>query len=139
MPEIEIQIGGRSFDVACQEGEESYLRAAAKLLDEEASVLSAQIGRIPEARLLLMAGLMLADKTAGIEDKLRRMEDRMAEKEAELDQLRNAPAPAPQTDRARQRQRGHGRDRRARRGAGRSGGRACVGQRRLMRNPRRCD
>ncbi|HKL55661.1 MAG TPA: cell division protein ZapA [Roseovarius sp.] len=97
MPEIEIQIGGRSFDVACQEGEESYLRAAAKLLDEEASVLSAQIGRIPEARLLLMAGLMLADKTAGIEDKLRRMEDRMAEKEAELDQLRNAPAPAPQT------------------------------------------
>ncbi|MCZ0810765.1 MAG: cell division protein ZapA [Pseudomonadota bacterium] len=97
MPEIEIQIGGRRFDVACQEGEESYLRAAAKMLDEEASVLSAQIGRIPEARLLLMAGLMLADKTAGIEDKLRRMEDRMAEKEAELDQLRNAPAPAPQT------------------------------------------
>ncbi|RKT34523.1 cell division protein ZapA [Roseovarius halotolerans] len=97
MPEIEIRIGGRPFEVACQEGEEGYLRAAAKMLDEEASVLSAQIGRIPEARLLLMAGLMLADKTAGIEDKLRQMEDRMAEKEAELDQLRNAPAPAAQT------------------------------------------
>ena len=97
MPEIEIRIGGRPFEVACQEGEEGYLRAAAKMLDEEASVLSAQIGRIPEARLLLMAGVMLADKTAGIEDKLRQMEDRMAEKEAELDQLRNAPAPAAQT------------------------------------------
>lgn len=96
MPEIEIEIGGRTFEVACQEGEEHYLKAAAKMLDEEASVLTAQIGRIPEPRMLLMAGLMLADKTAGLQDKLRAMEDRMAEKEAELDQLRNAPAPEPQ-------------------------------------------
>ncbi|EDM71376.1 hypothetical protein RAZWK3B_14184 [Roseobacter sp. AzwK-3b] len=93
MPEVEITIGGRSFEVACQDGEEHYLRAAAKMLDEEASVLTAQIGRIPEPRMLLMAGLMLADKTAGLQDKLRVMEDRMAEKEAELDQLRNAPLP----------------------------------------------
>ena len=96
MPEVEIQIGGRSFEVACQEGEEHYLRAAAKMLDEEAAVLAAQIGRIPEARMLLMAGLMLADKTAGLQDKLREMEDRMAEKDAELDQLRNAPRPEPE-------------------------------------------
>ena len=97
MPEVQIEIGGRSFDVACQEGEEHYLHSAAKMLDEEASVLAAQIGRIPEARMLLMAGLMLADKTAGLQDKLKAMEDRMAEKEAELDQLRNAPAPDPKT------------------------------------------
>ncbi|MEO3414856.1 cell division protein ZapA [Roseovarius sp. CAU 1744] len=93
MPEVTIEIGGRNFDVACQEGEEHYLHAAAKMLDEEASVLAAQIGRIPEARMLLMAGLMLADKTAGIQDKLREAEDRMAEKEAELEQFRSAPRP----------------------------------------------
>lgn len=93
MPEVEIQIGGRTFEVACQEGEEHYLYAAAKMLDEEATVLSAQIGRIPETRMLLMAGLMLADKTAGVQDKLREAEDRMAEKEAELAQMRDA-APA---------------------------------------------
>ncbi len=96
MPEVKIEIGGRSFDVACQEGEERYLHSAAKMLDEEASVLSAQIGRIPETRMLLMAGLMLADKTAGLEDKLREAQDRMAEKEAELEQLRNAPLPEAQ-------------------------------------------
>ncbi|MEM6375775.1 MAG: cell division protein ZapA [Pseudomonadota bacterium] len=93
MPEVEIRIGGKIFDVACQDGEEHYLQAAAKMLDEEASVLSAQIGQIPEMRMLLMAGLMLADKTAAIQDQLREMEGKMAEKEAELDQLRNAPAP----------------------------------------------
>lgn len=97
MPEVEIMIGGRAFEVACQEGEEHYLHAAAAMLDTEAGVLTEQIGRLPEARMLLMAGLMLADKTAGVQDKLKAMEDRMAEKEAELDQLRNAPAPEPKT------------------------------------------
>jgi len=96
MPEVEVEIGGRTFEVACQEGEEHYLHAAAKMLDEEARVLSAQIGRVPEARMLLMAGLMLADKTAGLQDKLREAEDKMDEKEAELDQLRNAPQPEAQ-------------------------------------------
>ena len=90
MPEVEIEIGGRSFEVSCQEGEEHYLQAASKMLDEEAAVLTAQIGRIPEARMLLMAGLMLADKTAGMQDKLREAEDKLAEKEAELAQLRDA-------------------------------------------------
>ena len=93
MPEVEIAIGGLSFEVACQAGEEHYLRAAAKMLDDEATVLATQVGRIPETRMLLMAGLMLADKTAGVQDKLREAEDRLAEKEAELAQLRNAPPP----------------------------------------------
>ena len=92
MPEIEVEIGGRTFEVACQEGEEHYLKFAAKMLDEEASVLTSQIGRIPEARMLLMAGLMLADKTAGMQDKLREAEDKLMEKDAELDQMRNAQA-----------------------------------------------
>jgi len=82
--------------VACQEGEEHYLQSAAKMLDEEAKVLTSQVGRIPEQRMLLMAGLMLADKTAGVQDKLREMEGKMAEKEAELAQLRNAPVPEPE-------------------------------------------
>lgn len=89
MPEVTIEIGGRTFEVACQEGEESYLHAAAKMLDEEAEVLSAQVGRVPEARMLLMAGLMLADKTAGLQD-------RLAAAEAELETLRAAPVPEPE-------------------------------------------
>ena len=96
MPEVQITIGGRSFEVACQEGEESFLQSAAALLDNEASTLVSQIGRLPEARMLLMAGLMLADKTAGVEDKLRELEAKLAEQEKELDALRNAPAPEPQ-------------------------------------------
>lgn len=76
MADVRISIGGREFDVSCQPGEEHFLRAAARLLDNEATVLIGQIGRLPEARMLLMAGLMLADKTAGLEDQLRAMEER---------------------------------------------------------------
>jgi cell division protein ZapA len=76
MPDVMIAIGGREFEVGCQPGEEHFLRSAAKLLDNEASVLIGQIGRMPENRMLLMAGLMLADKAAALEDQLRTAEER---------------------------------------------------------------
>jgi cell division protein ZapA len=89
MPEVKISIGGRHFDVACQEGEESYLHSAAKMLDDEAQVLADAVGRMPESRMLLMAGLMLADKTASVEDKIVEIRAELAEREAELEGLRN--------------------------------------------------
>ena len=96
MPEVTIQIGGRDFDVSCQEGEQVYLQAAARMLDDEAQVLSDQIGRMPEARMLLMAGLMLADKTAAVEDRIKEVEAVLAEREAELAALKAQPAPEPE-------------------------------------------
>ena len=92
MPQIEISIGGRSFEVACQEGEEHYLQSAAAMLDTEAGHLSSQIGRMPEARMLLMAGLMLADKTSGLEGKVKQADTRMAELQAQIDTLKARPA-----------------------------------------------
>lgn len=94
MPEIMISIGGRDYEVACQEGEEHYLKAAASLLNAEAQVLINQIGRMPESRVLLMAGLMLADKAAAHDDKVREVERRAGKLQAELEALRAAPAAA---------------------------------------------
>ncbi len=70
MPEITIHIGGRDFEVVCKKGEEPFLQSAAALLNIEAQALTGAMGRIPEARMLLMSGLMLADKTASLEDQL---------------------------------------------------------------------
>lgn len=92
MPEVNIDIGGRTFQVACQTGEEHFLHAAAKLLDNEASILAEQIGRMPEPRMLLMAGLMLADKTAGLEEELRNAEEALEVQRRELTELRQTPA-----------------------------------------------
>jgi cell division protein ZapA len=86
MPQVEITIGGRNFEVACQDGEEQFLMTAAAMLDVEASSLSTQVGRMPESRMLLMAGLLLADRTAGLEDKVREAEERLAQAQAQLEQ-----------------------------------------------------
>ncbi len=96
MPEVTIKIGNRSFDVACQEGEESFLQSAAQMLDDEAQVLSDQIGRLPEARMLLMAGLMLADKTAATEDRIKELEAALSAQAEELEALKGAPSPEPE-------------------------------------------
>ena len=91
MPEVKISIGGRDFPVSCQEGEEHYLQAAAAMLDTEATALTSQIGQLPEARMLLMSGLMLADKAAGVEDQLKVSAQKIEALEGELESLRNAP------------------------------------------------
>ncbi len=89
MPEIEITIGGRAFQVSCQPGEEHFLRAAAGALDREAQPLQTQLGRLPEGRMLLMAGLMVADRTAALEEELRGLKEKLAELEGRV-------APPPQ-------------------------------------------
>ena len=38
MPNVVITVGGRQFEVACQDGEESFLEAAARVLDDEAKL-----------------------------------------------------------------------------------------------------
>ena len=68
MPEVKIEIGGRRFEVACQPGEEDYLISAATALNEEASNIGQQLGRLSESRMLLMAGLMLADQIGNFKD-----------------------------------------------------------------------
>lgn len=97
MPEVTIEIGGRQFEVACQDGEEHYLRSAEKLLNDEATVLQQQIGRMPEPRMLLMSALMLADKTAALQEKLTAAEKLLDDARAELDQIKNAPEPEAKT------------------------------------------
>ena len=92
MPHVDIAIGGRTFEVACQEGEEHFLHSAAAMLNEEASHMSAQIGRMPEAKMLLMSGLMLADKTAGLEEKVKAAETKMAQLQAQIDQMQSNPS-----------------------------------------------
>ena len=77
MPETSIEIGGRSYMVSCEPGEEAPLQKAAGLLDTEAAALQASIGRVPEARMLLMSGLMLADRAAQWQAKISELDAQM--------------------------------------------------------------
>ena len=78
MPDVTIKIGDRPFTVACPAGEESQLEAASSKLNAEAKVLITHSGRVPESQMLLMSGLMLADRVIALEKKLKVAEVEMS-------------------------------------------------------------
>ena len=92
MPDMTIEIGGSAFTVACQDGEESFLRSAAEMLDREAQVLVGSGVRLSKEKMLLMAGLMLADKTISADEELRALDRRLAQQTKMIDELQARPA-----------------------------------------------
>jgi cell division protein ZapA len=59
---VDLTIAGRTYQVACREGEEDNLRAAAKLVDGKSREALAGLGTLSEARQFLFACLLLADE-----------------------------------------------------------------------------
>ena len=92
MPEVTVMIGGREFGVKCQDGEQDFLKQAAGYLDAEAALLGDALGRMPPAQMLLMAGLMLADKAAGLEEQMRVLEEKALSQQAMIEELNARPA-----------------------------------------------
>lgn len=74
MAEVEFTIGHKEYRLAAQSGEEKLLQRAAAALDGEAQQILAQAGRMPEPRLLLLAGLMLADRFVAMEERAEKAE-----------------------------------------------------------------
>ena len=89
MAQVTVTIDRRSYEVACSDGQEEYLAAAAEALDAEARAISDQIGQMAEARTLLMAGLMVADRFVTLERRANQQDAEIASLRAELAALRD--------------------------------------------------
>src|SRR5205085_2476631 len=62
MPLVNVLVNGRAYTVACDEGEEDHLRELGQYLDKRVRELSATVGQVADSRLMLMAGLVIADE-----------------------------------------------------------------------------
>lgn len=62
MAEITLHIAGRAYQVACRDGEEDNLLAAARLVDGKCREALAGLGTLSESRQFLFASLLLADQ-----------------------------------------------------------------------------
>ncbi len=62
MAEVDLLIAGRTYQVACRDGEEDNLKAAARLVDAKSREALAGLGTLSESRQLLFACLLLADQ-----------------------------------------------------------------------------
>jgi len=78
MPQVSVNINGRKFRVACEEGQENHLTELAADLDGRIEKLRAEHGEIGDARLTIMAALTLADELAELGGKLRGLEAEFA-------------------------------------------------------------
>ena len=62
MAQVDLIIAGRSYQIACREGEEENLKAAARLVDAKSREALSGLGTLSESRQLLFASLLLADQ-----------------------------------------------------------------------------
>ena len=96
MTELEISIGGRTFSVACETEEQEKVKRAAALINEEADSIQTQLGRLPEAKMLLLSALMIADRLVDVESDSKILKERSEDfsniknKNKELEQQKNA-------------------------------------------------
>ncbi|MEL6279207.1 MAG: cell division protein ZapA [Pseudomonadota bacterium] len=74
MPDVEVSILGRTYKLACQEGQEARLREVAAMLDGYARSFGTGAQDVPENRLMLMIALMCGDELADAKAKLRSLD-----------------------------------------------------------------
>jgi cell division protein ZapA len=64
MPQITVTINGRGYPVACDPGQEQRIRDLARMIDGKVAGFADQFRQAGEARLLVLAALMIADELA---------------------------------------------------------------------------
>jgi cell division protein ZapA len=76
MPLVNVLLNGRAYTLACDEGEEDHLRELGEFLDKRIRELTSTVGQVGDSRLLVMAGLVVADE---LNDAFARIEERDSE------------------------------------------------------------
>jgi cell division protein ZapA len=71
MAHVIVEVNGQPYTMQCPDGEENHLLELAKLLDTEVTRIKQSVGTVGDIRLLVMAGLMLADR---LSESVRRVE-----------------------------------------------------------------
>ena len=62
MAQVNVTVAGKSYPMACAEGEEERLHKLAAYIDSKTSDLTGKLGHVAESRLILMAAVLIADE-----------------------------------------------------------------------------
>jgi cell division protein ZapA len=71
MAQVSLTVNGRSFAVTCEDGQEARIRRLGQYVDTKIAEFVRSVGQVGEARLLLLAALVIADELADAEEALR--------------------------------------------------------------------
>ena len=73
MGQVKITLNGKNYRLECDDGEEKHLTALAEQIGRQVEILKERVGQVGDDRLLLMAGLVLADELYNTRRKLQEL------------------------------------------------------------------
>jgi cell division protein ZapA len=78
MPEVNVEINGRKYRMACEEGQQKHLIGLAERFNTQVEGLKGSVGEIGDNRLTVMAGLAVLDDLAAAERRIAALEQDVA-------------------------------------------------------------
>jgi cell division protein ZapA len=79
MPQVNVEINGRKYRMACEEGQETHLLGLADRFNRHIDVFKGEFGEIGDNRLTVMAGIAVLDELADAERRIAQLQQDMAE------------------------------------------------------------
>jgi cell division protein ZapA len=79
VPQVTVTIAGKTYRMACGEGEEAHLEGLAAFLDGKIEEMRGAFGEIGDMRLQVMAAITIADELTETRNRIARMEAELAE------------------------------------------------------------
>lgn len=79
MPEVNVEINGRKYRMACEEGQQAHLIGLAKRFDTHVDGLKGAVGEIGDNRLTVMAGIAVLDELVEAERQIAALRQEVAD------------------------------------------------------------
>jgi cell division protein ZapA len=76
MSEVSVTVNGHPYMIACDDGQEPRIRRLAQYVDARVGEFVKNVGQVGEARLLLLAALVIADELSDAYETLQQQESR---------------------------------------------------------------
>ncbi|MEN0040689.1 MAG: cell division protein ZapA [Pseudomonadota bacterium] len=78
MPQVAVQINGKTYRMACEEGQEAHLLDLAQRFDRTINELKGSFGEIGDQRLTVMAGVFVTDEMVSLQHRVAGLESEVA-------------------------------------------------------------
>ena len=75
MPEVNVEINGRKYRMACEEGQQQHLIGLAERFNTQVEQIKDAVGEIGDNRLTVMAGIAVVDELAEAEKRIKALEE----------------------------------------------------------------
>lgn len=79
MAQLTVSINGREYEISCDDGEEEHLMGLAQSVGHRVDELVTKVGQVGDARLLVLASLLLADELFEVRSELDVLNDKTSE------------------------------------------------------------